>query len=175
MSKPNEKPLETQAERVFRERIEALEATTAELRRRFDSLETASGLYASEREMSGPYADPKVKFPLRDWRGQDFVGKTFSQCSPEYLDALAENLAYKSANPKEGKEKYAKLDGADSRRARTWARRLRAGWKPADAAAAGEFPGDAPAGFAAPAFEAPKFEAPAFEAPKFDDDDQIPF
>lgn len=108
-----------------------------------EDLAAASGLFASDKELDGPNGDPQVKFPPRNWAGPDCKGRKFSECPPEFLDALAEALSYSAKNPKVGKEKYAKWNELDAARARSWARRLRDGWKgAAPVAGVGEFPGD---------------------------------
>lgn len=126
-----------------------LHAAIAALTARVDALETASGLYTTDADLDGQYGDPTVKFTPRRYAGPDVKGQRFSQCPPEALDAIAEALTYSAAHPKEGKEKYAKYDADDARRARSWARRIRAGWKaPPSMASSAESPD-----FAAPAFE----------------------
>lgn len=99
----------------------------AELRQRVELIERASGLFADDRDLDGQYGDPQVKFMPRDWRGKNVVGLRFSECPTEFLDMLAESLAWSAANPREGKEKFAKYNAADARRARGWARRIRLG------------------------------------------------
>lgn len=96
------------------------------LQRRIVDLERATGLYATNGELDSPKGDPKVRFPLQGWRGPDFVGKAYSQCDPEFLDQLATALQRMADSPKPGKEQYAAGNRADARRARSWARRLRA-------------------------------------------------
>lgn len=93
---------------------------------------------ASDRDLDSQYGDPEVKArDPRDWTGAPMKGLRFSQCPPEYLDMVADRLDYFcSQNAGETEEdrkkiKYQKLDAA---RARGWAARLRAGWKPAPAA-----------------------------------------
>lgn len=94
------------------------------------------GAVASEAELDGQYGDPEVR---RDpsskyWPGQSYAGRRLSECPADYLDAYAK---YKDAcawaNDKDGgekKKKYAEYDRRDAARARGWAARLRAGWKP---------------------------------------------
>jgi hypothetical protein len=113
----------------------AMRAAFADLKRRVEALERASGLYASDAELDDPkWGNPVVKFMPRDWTGGDMTGKTYSECPPEFLDVLAERMAWSAANPKEGKEKYAEYDRKNAARARSWARRLRAGWRPPSSA-----------------------------------------
>lgn len=105
----------------------------ADLRARVTYLEVASGLFASEEDLAGPKGDPTVRFAPRGWNGpEDAVkGKRYSQCAPDFLDVLAETLEYSGRNPKPDKVQFAAGNLADARRARSWARRLRAGgWTP---------------------------------------------
>src|SRR5271155_5679834 len=108
----------------------AMRKAFRELRDRVDALERASNLFASDADLDGRNGDPVVKFDLRDWSGPSVKGKHYSECSPEFLDMLAERLHYTSEHPKEGKEKIAQYAKRDSQRARSWARRMRTGWKP---------------------------------------------
>lgn len=136
-------------------RLDALEKANAELRARLEALEAATGLFASDKDMGSQYGDPVVRLDLRDWRGPKCKGKRYSQCPAEFLDMLADYLAYSAANPKPGGEKYAKGNALDAKRARSWARRNRAGLPPAPAqTAAPQFPGDPVPSFDAPAFGA---------------------
>lgn len=146
---------------------EALRAI-ASLTARVASLEAASGLFASDKDLDGQRGDPVVKFVPRGWR-PIYKGKRFSGCDPEFLDALAESLAWSAEHPREGKEQYAQYDKLDSARARGWARRLRAGWRRAAPAVStvegeiidGQYAEVEP--FASTSFEAPDFEAPSFD------------
>lgn len=120
---------------------EKLREAFAALQARVAYLERASGLFASDEEMRGPRADPEVRFSPKAWHGANHVGRHFSACEPDFLDVLAEALAWSADNPKPGKEKYATYSRIDARRARTWARRLRSGWTPPEPAASGARPG----------------------------------
>jgi hypothetical protein len=136
----------------------ALMRALTELRARVDALEAATGLYVSEEELDDPrHGNPVAKFSPRKWRGPDHKGKQFSKCDPAFLDAYAEALSWMADHPQDGKEKYAAFNRKDAARARSWGKRLRAGWRP-EPVTVGEFPGDP-----APTFEAPEFDAPAFE------------
>lgn len=157
---------------------DAIRKAFAELRARVASLEAASGLFASDRDLDGQYGDPKIKFAPRDWRGSNYVGKPMSQCVPDFLEMLAESLSYAADHPREGKEKYASFNRKDAARARSWARRLRSGAVPPPPAAralAGE-PADS-GEVQAPSIEVPTFEVPVFDEPVFDipDEDDLPF
>lgn len=130
-------------------RVAELEATQRQLLARLASLEAATGLFADDKDLASSKGDPTVKFVPRAWRGANMANRRYSQCSPEFLDVLAGFLAWSADNPREGKEKYAANDRRDAARARSWARRVRAGWRPAQGDV-GDFPGDA-----APSFDAP--------------------
>jgi hypothetical protein len=151
---------------------DALRKAFKDLRDRVAYLESASGLFASDSDLDSQYGDEQIRFSPKSFRGPDYTGKRMSQCSPEFLEALAEAMTYAANNPKPDKLKYVAGNRRSAARARGWSRRLRAGVvpPPPDARAlAGELP-------SAPA--APTFEAPAFEAPSFDDysdaDEEIP-
>ncbi len=100
-----------------------------------------SAALASEREMSGPYADPEVKWQPRDWSGENCKGRLFSQCPPDFLEMLAESLDYFAGKSEEANEmtKTGKPVGPykrlDARRARTYAKRIREGHTPQTAPA----------------------------------------
>jgi hypothetical protein len=98
---------------------------------------------ASDRDLSGDYGDPivKAKSP-RDWTGEPMLGRKFSECPPEYLELVAERLDYFAERDEatnelasNGKPKayYSRLDAA---RARGWAKRIREGKVPVQAAPA---------------------------------------
>ena len=106
--------------------IAQLSALVDKLQRRIVDLERATGLFATNSDLDSPRGNPTVRFPLKGWRGPDFVGKRYSECSPDFLDALASALQSMAWSPAPGKEKYASGNRADARRARSWARRLRA-------------------------------------------------
>lgn len=108
----------------------------------------SSGGSATDAELDSPYGNPVVRKDPPRWTGQGFVGNPFSRCSPDYLDAMADFQDWKAgkddaagAKDRRGKPKsdWARKDAA---RARGWARRIRAGWKPPVAPQVGEFPGD---------------------------------
>lgn len=104
------------------------------------------GAVASEKDLDSQYGDPSIKKkdPPR-WDGPSFVGKKYSECSPEYLDCLAGFLDWKAEKDAEkGTEdgnKYAGYARKDAARARGWAKRKRDGWKPAPTSNAALFGG----------------------------------
>lgn len=121
-------------------RLEDLEREVAELKRivgAIGAVFTGGGQeVADDDELDSKFGDPIIKKDPteRFWKGSGFVGKHLSECSPEYLDALAKYkdvcAKLKEKDGSEAKKKYAAYDRADAARARGWARRLRAGWTP---------------------------------------------
>jgi len=94
--------------------------------------------YATDHEMSGPKADPKIRFdPKRDWidNGKpSFKGRNASGCHPDFLDLYADQLDYfvsqaqKKIDVGDQDTKLkdsVKYDALDAARARTWAVRIR--------------------------------------------------
>jgi hypothetical protein len=88
---------------------------------------------ATDRELDDPkWGNPQVKRHPPRWNGAPCVGRTYSECSPEFLDELASFLDWR-ADKEEGepdRKKYARYSRADARRARGWAARIRSGWQP---------------------------------------------
>ncbi|MEI8259192.1 MAG: hypothetical protein WCJ30_26280 [Deltaproteobacteria bacterium] len=86
---------------------------------------------ARDVDLDGPRGDPEVRFAPKRWSGADYRGKRYSQCSPDFLDMLADTLEWfarrdddsgavdRNGNPK---GKWGRLDAA---RARGWSQRLR--------------------------------------------------
>jgi hypothetical protein len=133
---------------------------------------------APDRELDGKHGDEKIKFDPRDWTGPSQKGNTMSQCPPEYLDEVARAFEYfadkndrAGINDAEGRPK-SMYDRRSAGRARGWAKRLRAGWKPppppppmtdaagAEAFGSGGFPAAADVGMALeddPFADEPKF------------------
>lgn len=102
---------------------------------------SSGGAVADERDLDGDHGDPTIKYDpkAKYWSGQSFAGYRFSETSPEYLDAMAKYLdacAYMAGqDPDEKKRNGARYKAKDASRARGWAARLRAGWKPPQGAA----------------------------------------
>lgn len=92
------------------------------------------GAIASDSDLDSNHGDPTVKFDPKPkyWSGDSFAAYRFSECPPEYLDAMATYLdacaymAEKDADEK--KRSSARYKRMDAARARGWARRLRNGW-----------------------------------------------
>lgn len=90
---------------------------------------SAGEAVADDRDLDGSHGDPQVRAKPRDWSGEDFKGRRYSETTPEFLDLLAGMLDYFAGRQTDAKK--ASYDRRDAARARGWARRLRAGWKPA--------------------------------------------
>lgn len=91
----------------------------------------SGGDVASDAELDSQYGDPEIKYDPKEkwWTGASFVGRTFSRCSPEYLDAYAKSCearAYAISKDPEGDPKKAGYAAKDARLARGWAARVRA-------------------------------------------------
>jgi hypothetical protein len=89
---------------------------------------------ASEADLSDPRADETVKLNPRDWTGDSFKGHSMSMCPPAFLEELAKAHDY-FAKKNEGKltdkgKPKSDFERRSAGRARGWAARLRAGWRP---------------------------------------------
>lgn len=113
------------------------------------SSSSADGAIADDRDLDGEHGDVTVKYDPKEkyWSGESFAGYRFSECPPEYLDAMAKYLdacAYMAEkDPDEKRRKGARYKRMDAARARGWARRIRAngGQAPARQAKGGGAPG----------------------------------
>ncbi len=88
--------------------------------------QAGGGDVATDAELDGRYGDPKVFGDPKRWieqGGESFKGRAFSECPPDYLDALAEMSDYFAGRETDEKKKGYKLK--DAKFARGWARRLR--------------------------------------------------
>lgn len=102
-------------------------------------------------DLDTQYGDPLVRAKdPRDWIGESQIGKSFSECPPEYLDLVASRLDFFAEKAEaEGTltstgKPVAPYNRRDAARARGWAARLRSGWTPPAKDASG-FPSDAAA------------------------------
>lgn len=78
---------------------------------------------ATDADLDGQYGDPDVRFDPKNWSGQSYKGRKFSECPSPFLDQLAEVFEYfASKETDEKKIHYKKLDAA---RARGWSIRNR--------------------------------------------------
>jgi len=92
------------------------------------------GDIAEDDDLDGKFGnEPIRKNPTPTyWKGPSYIGKRFSECPPEYLDALAKYKDVCAKLTEKGgdasKKKFVEYDRRDAARARGWAKRLRAGW-----------------------------------------------
>ena len=84
----------------------------------------------TDADLDSQHGDPIVKFLPRDWTGDEFRHQPFSACTPEFLDELAKAFDYFARKKQEASDPKAKYEVWNAARARGWAARLRAGWKP---------------------------------------------
>ena len=92
---------------------------------------------ASDTDLDGQFGDPEIKAKdPRDWTGPSQKGKFMSQCPAPYLDLIASRLDFFAEKAEaentlttSGKP-VAPYNRRDAARARGWAARIRAGWKP---------------------------------------------
>ena len=88
---------------------------------------------APDRDLDGKWGNPLVRFIPRDWTGDDFRHRQFSECDPRFLDLMAESLEYFAMKAEEKDERtdrgkpVAPLKRQDAARARGWAKRIREG------------------------------------------------
>lgn len=91
---------------------------------------------ANDADLDTQAGDEMIKFKPKTWTGDDYKGCRMSETTPEFLDALAASFAYFAKKNEENDERDAKgrtkahWDKQSERRARGWASRLRAGFKP---------------------------------------------
>lgn len=97
---------------------------------------------ASDSDLDSEWGNEEVKKNPKRWQGVDHAGRRMRECSPEFLDCLAEHFDYKAGKEAEDaaaltdadeaskKRKYSGYSRKSAARARGWAARLRAGWKP---------------------------------------------
>lgn len=130
------------------ERIERLEklvaeqgAVIAKLRAVFVGGGAGGHESASADDLDGKYGNPSVRKDPPKWGGVSCVGRSFSECPPEFLDSLAGFLDWRAEKEASdpAKEKYARYSRSDASRARGWAARIRSGWTPPKAAPAPNF------------------------------------
>ena len=88
---------------------------------------------ATDQDLDGQWGNPIAKFMPRDWTGESFKGRPFSECPAPLLDLLAETFDYfgRQAEAKgeltSGGKPVAPYKYADAARARGWAKRIRDG------------------------------------------------
>ena len=140
----------------FKAKIDASEKKVASLEARITKLErggvsssdsgSANGgghsdrvQAASDSDLDGQWGNPEIRFDPKDkhWSGASYVGRRFSECPADYLDAMAKSLeasayglekgAEEDPTDAEAKRKKARFKRLDAARAKGWAARVRAG------------------------------------------------
>lgn len=164
--------------REILETLKTIQRDVAEIKARVTSgggagpSSTDGGKVADDRDLDGQNGDPTIKFDPRPnyWSGESYAGYRFSETSPDYLEATAKYLdacAYMAEkDTDEKRRKSARYKRLDAARARGWAARLRAGWKPP------QFPNKGTGGAHSPATGGGDDYASGEALP---DDDDIPF
>ena len=98
-----------------------------------------------------PSEDPRVPFNPRGWTGDgDFKGKTFSACTPEFLDCFGEAMTWSAANPKDGDTRFVDGNKKNAKLAAEWAAHLRGGGSGSASGSGGSRGGSASRQAAAP-------------------------
>jgi hypothetical protein len=98
---------------------------------------TAPKTIADDRDLDSQYGDPVVKFMPRDWTGDSYKGRKFSECPANLLDMIAETFDYFAEQAERTNETttsgkpVAPYKRKDAARARGWAKRVREGKVPA--------------------------------------------
>jgi hypothetical protein len=87
---------------------------------------------ADDADLDGKYGNFAVRRDPNRWTGESMVGRTLSECPPDYLEQLAEFFTWKgNQDLKKGDEKKAAYQFRDAARCRGWADRIRASGQPA--------------------------------------------
>lgn len=113
-----------------------------QMRKSRDRAPNSDDAVASDSDLDSQYGDPEIKMTKmpRDWSGPNMKGRKFSQCPPEFLDALASFFDWAAEKAERDNELYngkpvAPYKRKDASRARGWSARLRGGWTPPQGAA----------------------------------------
>ena len=108
---------------ILEQRITALEARVTKLEAK-PSVPNG-GTVADDGDLDGQWGDPVVRKDPPRWKGQSWVGSTYSACPSDFLTDLAGFLDWcsKKEATTPGKEKYSAYSAKDAARARGWAKR----------------------------------------------------
>lgn len=122
--------------------LRSIDASLKQLVRQ--SQQAAPKLVADDADLDSKYGDPELKFTPRDWQGDSYKGRKFSECPAPLLDLVADSLDYFARKSEEAGETtssgkpVAPYKRKDAARARGWAARVRAGRVPQAVAAGGD-------------------------------------
>lgn len=115
---------------------EAIFAMLQKLGADVGKIKAAMGLVVPDSELDSRFGNPTVKFRNmpKKWTGENFTGKSFSECPPELLDLLADLYEFfgKQNDEKQLKDDKGRpkshWDFQNAKLARAWAERKRNGW-----------------------------------------------
>ena len=146
--------------------LQALSAATARLEARLraemglaphDVTKAAPPAVADDADLDSQWGNPQVRKDPPRWTGQSYVGATYADCPPEFLDTLAGFLEWQAGKSEEKNEMtssgkprsmYLKKDAARARghaarnRAKTAPRRPAAPSNPTGRGSMADEPGD---------------------------------
>lgn len=114
--------------------LKSIDATLKALLERMTPADPTKQI-ASDKDLDSKWGNPTVKFLPRDWTGDNYTGCQFSDCHPDFLDALAQVFDYFAKKAEENNElttsgkPKAEYNRKDAARARGWAKRIRASGK----------------------------------------------
>jgi hypothetical protein len=90
----------------------------------------ATGEAAPDADLDGKWGNPTIRKDPPRWSGPSFMGRTFAEAPPHYLESLAGFLDWRASKTEQegdpARAKYVGYDRKDARLCRGWARRLRA-------------------------------------------------
>lgn len=94
----------------------------------------APKLAYSPQQLDTEHGNPVTRKMPKFWTGDDHSGKHYSECPPELLDMIADNLDWSAGKADEKQEvttagkPISGFKRMDAARARGWAKRKRDGW-----------------------------------------------
>ena len=65
----------------------------------------------SDEQLGATWADKTVRKDPKFWKGASYAGQTYSECSPEFLDCLAEQLEWSASRDKDNPDAKKKTNG----------------------------------------------------------------
>ena len=87
-------------------------------------------VHVTDADLDGPHGDPEVKYPPKDWPGDDYAGRPLSRTSSSFCKRMGDLWDWQAGKDEvsgdEKKVKNARYKRLDAARARGWAARLKA-------------------------------------------------
>lgn len=121
-------------------KVDKLIEMVARLEKRFGQMSVSGGGHANvapDSDLDGPHGDPVMRKDPKRWNADvdgSYVGCHFSECPPDYLDAVAGFKEWQAQQDErkgtDDDKRKAKFNRLDAARARGWAQRLRSGYRP---------------------------------------------